>query len=370
MIRVLEVIRQGEIGGGESHVIDLVTHFDCQQVHPIVLAMSDGPMVTFLTKEGIDCRVINSSRAFDLSVIGKIRRLIKDEDIQLIHAHGSRAASNLLLVSRLLNLPMLYTVHGWSFHTGQNALIYRLRAWSEKLICAVASRVICVSESNAQTGRDTFGLREVTVIENGVNTQRFSRNSIRCDIRRELDIAPNAVVVSFVARMTMQKAPLLYLEALRMAHEANQQVVGLMVGNGDMDEEVRQYIEQNGMESYVHRQDFRTDVPELLAATDIYCLPSHWEGLSIALLEAMSMECPVVVTPTDGTREVIQDGENGCIVPFNDAFELSETILDLSDDQQKRLSIGQKARQTILQRFNAQRVSDNVAQMYESIAHI
>ena len=367
MIRVLEVIRQGEIGGGESHVIDLVTNLDTSEVTPVVLAMSDGPMIRRLGAEGIRCIVIPSAHAFDPSIVRNITQVVRDERIDIIHAHGSRAASNMLLVAKWMGKPLIYTVHGWSFHTGQNPLIHRLRALGEKLICRCADRVICVSESNAQTGRDTFRLRHATVIENGVNTLRFSPTAVESDLRESLRIAPDAIVVSFIARMTMQKAPLLYLEGLRLAHEANQRITGLMVGSGDMDAQVAAYIEQEGMESYVVRQPLRTDVPELLATTDIYCMPSHWEGLSIALLEAMAMQRPVVVTPTDGTREVIRDAENGTIVPFNDALALSEALLDLADGEQARADMGRQARATVLARFNAKHVSDEVTEIYKKL---
>lgn len=366
MIRVLEVIRQGEIGGGESHVIDLVTHFRREEVLPIVVAMSDGPMISRLRAEGIDCVVIPSSKAFDFSITKPLMELIQDRQIQIIHAHGSRAASNLLWVAKRTGLPLIYTVHGWSFHDGQNMLIYKLRAWSEKLICKLAKTVICVSGSNAQTGHDTFGLKGETVIENGVDTDRFSPEASHDAIRHELGIDEKGIIVSFIARMTLQKAPLLYLEALKSAHEANERITGLMIGGGDMDDEVATYIEQNEMSSFVKRRPFRTDIPNVLALTDIYCLPSKWEGLSIALLEAMSMALPVIVTPTDGTHEVIREGENGLITPFDDAQQLAENLLKLADDPDMRRKLGEAARQTILQRFSAQRVSDQVVDIYRS----
>lgn len=364
MIRVLEVIRQGEIGGGESHVIDLVTHFDRSRVCPIVLAMSDGPMITRLRAEGIECIVVPSGRAFDLSINKTLKQIVREKDIQIIHAHGSRAASNMLLVARSMHLPLIYTVHGWSFHDGQNPLVYRLRAWSEKLICRWSKRVICVSESNAQTGRETFGLKEVTVIENGVDTQRFSPDAEHDDLRKALGVTESAIVVAFIARMTLQKNPLLYLQAMQLAHEANNRVEGLMVGNGDLDNQVADYISQNNMASYIHRSPFRTDVSNLLHTADIYCLPSKWEGLSIALLEAMSMALPVVVTPTDGTSETIVDQVNGVITPFDDASQLAENILSLADDASLRERMGREGRNSVAQRFNARRVSDAVTEIY------
>jgi Glycosyltransferase len=87
---------------------------------------------------------------------------------------------------------------------------------------------------------------------------------------------------------------------LEKAHEVNPSLKGLFIGEGDMDQEVDTFIEQHNMKDYLYRSPFRTDIPEILHCIDIYCLPSLWEGLSIALLEAMAMRKAIIATPTDG----------------------------------------------------------------------
>src|SRR5574344_1375692 len=109
-IRVLEVIRQGDIGGGESHLIDLVNGFE-SNIEPVVLSFSSGQMIENLSINNITCHVIKTKLPFNL--------LIKKEKIDIIHAHGTRAASNMLFASSITKLPLIYTVHGWSFHQDQ-----------------------------------------------------------------------------------------------------------------------------------------------------------------------------------------------------------------------------------------------------------
>ena len=163
-INVLEVIRQGQVGGGESHLLDLIAGFD-NRVNPIVLSFTGGQMIDALTQRGVKCHVVNTSHPFDVRITRQIKELILRENIQLIHAHGSRAASNVAFIARKLHIPMVYTVHGWSFHQDQSFFIKRLRAWSEKIICKLSKEVICVSESNRITGQKTFGLKHSIVIE-------------------------------------------------------------------------------------------------------------------------------------------------------------------------------------------------------------
>ena len=364
-IKVLEVIRQGQIGGGESHLLDLIYFLDKEKIMPICLSFTDGEMIHRLTQMGIKCHIIETEKPFDLSVQKQIIRLIQDENIQIIHAHGSRAASNVLYPVRKLHLPFIYTVHGWSFHDDQKYIVKKLRGWTEKLICHYASQVICVSQSNMDTGQEVFGLKSAMVIENGVNLDRFNPNNQYKDLRKDLGFSSTDFIVGFIARCTIQKNPIVFLESLMKAHALNPSIKGLFVGEGDMDTEVNEFIKANNMEAYLFRSKFRNDVPDLLHAIDVYCLPSLWEGLSIALLEAMAMRKAIIATPTDGTCELIHNKENGIIVPFNTVNELVEAINILANAPEKCNQYGLAARSLIETHFNAKRVADKVSQIYE-----
>ncbi len=366
-IKVLEVIRQGQIGGGESHLLDLATYLNKGKIDSICLSFTDGEMISRLHKLGIKCHIINTTRPFDIRIQKQIKELIQKENIQIVHAHGSRAASNVIWPCRTTNTPLVYTVHGWSFHDDQPLIIKKLRAFSEKIICHYSNEIICVSKSNADTGKKVFGLANAHVIENGINLQRFNPLVEWANLRPELNFTTNDFIVGFIARCTKQKNPIIFLQALEIAHKNNPMIKGLFVGEGDMDNEVNTFIKEHKMEDYIYRSPFRTDVPELLHAIDVYCLPSLWEGLSIALLEAMAMEKAIIATPTDGTSELINHQENGLIIPFNDAQALADKITQLSESPQLVQQYGHSARSLIEKRFNAQRVSDQVAQIYEKL---
>ena len=369
-MRVLQVIRQGEVGGGESHVIDLTLGLRQRDVvEPIVLAFTDGPMISLLRDAGVQCFVIATHRAFDIRVYYKIKELVVHERVDLVHAHGSRAASNMIAVCKRLDIPMLYTVHGWSFHQGQSWLAGCLRRLSEKMICSRACRVICVSQSNLQTGIEAFGLRreKCTVVENGVNLSRFNADATYPDLRSELDFKADDFVCAFICRITAQKGPLDFVEAVIQAHERNPHIRALMVGDGDMATEVHTYIKEHACEGCFVHLPFRDDVPALLAAADLFCLPSLWEGLSIAMLEAMAMRKPVVVTLTDGARDLIQDHRNALVVPPSQPSRLAEAILEASESPELCLRMGQRACALVRQRFDAARVADQVADIYASV---
>ena len=153
---------------------------------------------------GITCHVIETQKPFDISVQKQVMKLIQNEGVQLVHAHGSRAASNILYPVRKLKVPLVYTVHGWSFHDDQPFIVKKLRGWSEKLICHYADQVICVSQSNKDTGREVFGLKEAQVIENGVNLDCFDPDSQFKNLRKEFGFSESDFIVGFIARCTKQ----------------------------------------------------------------------------------------------------------------------------------------------------------------------
>src|SRR5882762_1991361 len=108
-IKVLECIRQGQIGGGESHLLSLVENLDRDLFEPVVLSFTDGPMVDRLRGMGINTHIIYTEKPFDISKWKRVEALLKEEAPDLVHAHGTRASSNTLWAARRLKIPVVYT---------------------------------------------------------------------------------------------------------------------------------------------------------------------------------------------------------------------------------------------------------------------
>ena len=149
--------------------------------------------------------------------------------------------------------------------------------------------------------------------------------------------------------------------------QKDKRIKALLVGQGDMEEETKEAIRLYGMEKYIRTSPFRSDVPDVLHAIDVFCLPSLWEGLSIALLEAMAMKKALVVTPTDGTKEVITHQQSGLIVDFGKPEELAECYLAYLHHPEWKEDYGVTAMSTIQERFNSRRVSQQVTEVYYDI---
>lgn len=366
-IRVLETIRQGKIGGGESHVLDLVATLNKDEFEPVVLSFTDGPMIEALQQMGIPAQVIQSEKAFDIGVWKAVKRFIAAAGIDIVHVHGTRANTNVLWAARSLGLPIVYTIHGWSFHEGLHPVAKRLRIAAEKFITKKARVNICVSAANQQAGKHAFGTFNSIVIRNGVNLQKFNAAGGYTDIRALFNIPADKIVVCYIARMTYQKDPLTMVRAFAQAYAGAPQLHLLMVGDGELKEATMQEAAKLGVEQRITFAGFRQDIPAILNAADIYCLPSLWEGFPIGVLEAMAMGKAVVATDVDGTREAVTHNKNGILVQPQDVSGIAQELIALATDPQRRASLQEEARTTVLQNFNVTGMTGAVEKVYHQL---
>lgn len=371
-VKVLEVIRQGKVGGGESHLISLVSHLDQSRYHPIVLSFTEGPMIDYLTALAIKTYVIPTERAFNAKVWPQVKRILQQEKIDLVHVHGTRAFTNMLWPVWQLRIPIVYTVHGWSFHKGQNFLVKQLRKLFERLFVHRAHHTILVSQSDYATGIECLGSFNSSVITNGVDIKRFCRTAqlkaAGVAIREELKIPLTVLLVGYIARITYQKDPLGMVKGFWQAYRQSSDLQLLMVGEGELKCQTEEKIKELRVEERVYFSDFRQDIPELLAAIDIYCLPSRWEGLPIGLLEAMAMGKAVIATQVNGSKEVIQHEENGLLIDPEQPKALAEAILRLQHDKKLKKKIQQNAVATVAKKYSVARMAQATEAVYHCVS--
>lgn len=367
-IRVLETIRQGTIGGGETHVLDLVQALNKNLYEPVVLSFTPGPMVDRLEAMGIRTYVIPTEKPFNFMKWRQVKQLMQDEKIDLLHAHGTRAGSNTFWAARQLGLPIIYTVHGWSFHVDQPMLTLKARQLGEKYLLTRANVTVCVSESNRQSGLAFNPMSRAVVIKNGVNLLKYNPDGQFRDLRQELSLPADHVLVACIARITAQKDPLNYVRAIA-AVPSELPVTFLLVGNGEMKAAAQQLAQELQLGPRLRFLEARQDIPDLLQTIDIYCLPSLWEGLSIGLLEAMAMGKAVVATAIDGTREVIEDEVNGLFIKPQVPEQLAAALTRLASDAALRQRVGKAARESVHRDFNAVKMTRQVERLYEKLTH-
>lgn len=348
-------------------MLDLVAGLDKTKFDPVVLSFTDGPMIIALETMGIPVRVIDTQKAFDLRVWKRVKQLLQQENVDIVHVHGTRANTNVLWAARSLQLPVIYTVHGWSFHEGLPPWQKRARIAAEKYITSKTNVNICVSEANRQTGLQAFGKFNSIVVPNGVNLKKFDPVINYPDVKAAYGIPEHHLVVGYIARMTLQKDPVGMIRAFAQVRQWVSPITLLMIGDGELKKAAMDTARQLGLDGHVIFDGFRQDVPAVLQAVDIYCLPSLWEGFPIGLLEAMAMGKAVIASDVDGTREALKHDENGLLVPAQDPSILATAIMRLATDDMLRYRLQQKARATVQSTYNVSNMTRKIEDIYKKV---
>jgi glycosyltransferase involved in cell wall biosynthesis len=230
--------------------------------------------------------------------------------------------------------------------------------------------VVCISEAVAATLPEGEPSRQV--IYNGTPLERFGLRQPGAGLRAELGLEGAEAVLAIVSRLTPWKGHQALLRALTEVLRRHPQTVLLVVGepafwNEEYSDELQRLAAELGVSEATRFTGYREDVPEVLALTDVFVLPSTDEPFGRVIVEAMAMERPVVATETGGVPEIVVPGETGMLVPPEDPAALAEAIVALLGDPQRGREMGRRGRERVLEHFDARRTVAQVQQVYEEV---
>jgi hypothetical protein len=232
---------------------------------------------------------------------------------------------------------------------------------------SLVDRLICVSaEAQASFIKAGVPAEKLGVVRNGIHAP-----SVQVDpkeIRQQLGLPASAKIILTVARLTEQKGHRYLLEAIPTLLQQEPDVFFLWVGEGPLEAELRRQIQEQGLDQHVYLAGQRRDVPQLMAASDLFVLPSLFEGLPIVVLEAMAIGVPIVGTRICGTREAITDGVTGRLVEAKDAQALTGAIVAALQQPQVTARWSKAARLRFEREFSAARMAREVLAIYAALA--
>lgn len=313
------------------------------------------------------------SPANDVRAVRKLRRLIQAGGYQIVHTHSSKAGVLGRWAAHLAGVPLIvHTVHGWSFHDRMSPSRRQMYVALEKFGARFSQALIVVSPQDIEKGlAQGIGHREgYHVIRSGVELDRFGYPAVPPVVmRQQLGIPQEALVVGSVTRLSPQKAPLDLVAAFAYIHQQQPDVWFVIVGDGPLRPEVEVALQSAGIAGRVILTGLRRDVPELMAAFDVFVLSSLWEGLPRVLPQAMATGLPIVTTQADGSAEAVVDGENGFLVERGQPVALAERTLVLLADEGLRKRMGGNGRARAPQ-FGAKKMVEDIHLLYQALLKI
>ena len=384
-LRVMEVVSNLDVGGGQEVVRTLVENLAEAGCSPVVCTFRDGPLREPIERLGIPVEVLPDRSANVLafpsflremlSIRRELVNIIQKYEIDVIQTHLLRSLDFLVFTLRFgRELLVFWTFQNAVFdlredHLTSHKWLLKPKRFAHRLLYRLGARwvngFIAVSQDTKtaiQEYLDHIPDNKIAVIFNSVDVKRYQREVDRDAIRRQLGVADSDHVVAVVATFKKQKGHCFLIEAASTVVQQIPNLHILFIGDGELREELLTQTKSLGLERNIHFLGTRQDVPDLLAASDFFILPSLWEGLSMALVEAMASQLPVIATDVSGTRQVVVTGESGILVPPGVAQQLADAILQMVSNPKKARAMGIAAKQRVEKHFSAQKQAlDHIA---------
>ena len=390
-LKVMQIISDLNIGGAQKVVCTLVEYLSasggCQ---PVVCTFQDGPLRQDVERLGVKVETVPQRRysvvALPLFIVDMVRiwkslaELVKKHNIDVVQTHLLRSLDFLvllLLYTTDLRL-VLWTFHSASFELTADKLpryewLLTPKKISHRLLYRLASRLgsgfIAVSNKVGKEMVQIIGPIQdrITVICNGVNVERYQKPVDKIRVRSQLELKANARLIAVVATLKEQKGHRYLIDAMASIVPRHLDLHVLFVGDGDLREELQVQVKRLNLGDHIHFLGNRSDVPELLAASDLFVLPSLWEGLPKALLEAMATGLPIVASEVSGTVQAMIPNQTGILVPPGDTRRLAQAIERLLSDAVQAQAMGAAARRRVETNFSARKQAGEYLALYRRL---
>jgi glycosyltransferase involved in cell wall biosynthesis len=337
------------IGGSERLIYDLASRLDRNLFNPSVCWLTGGSALKEFVELEIPLYHIPKSKRRDISTFIKLKNIIMENNIHVVNAHHF--------------MPMIYSFYGCKmanntklFYTEHSQWEIGRASWKwevmGKFLLNRLDGIIGVSDAVCIEMQKKYNLspNKIFSIINGVDIDKFNNINDNKIIKSSLGFADHDIIIGIVANLKKVKNHIFLFKAFREVISEMKNVKLVLIGEGDKDDpdntenELSNYVNENGLEGSVHFLGYRPDIPGLLSIMDVFCLTSVKEGLPISLIEAMASGLPLIGTNTEGIRDVIVPNTNGFLVQPNNVTELKNALLCLLRDASLCKALGDQSR--------------------------
>lgn len=383
---VMQVVRDLDIGGAQETVRTLAAHLPRVGRPTVVCTFRDGPLRREIEALGVPVEILPERRHSVLALpsflaeVAHRRRellaLVERHRVGVIQTQGLGTLDFLVMTLRHRGRPQVWwTIQNADFlvraeHLPRHRWLLRPKRTVHRLLYRLGGRVvngiIAVSDETAASFRRNVGDAggRITVVCNAVDVERYPASVDRQAMRRRLGLTAEDHAMTMVGTFKRQKGHRYLIEAADPVSSCFPGLRILLVGDGELAGEIRSQVEAAGIGDRVRFLGSRRDIPEILAASDSFVLPSLWEGLPVALVEAMASRLPVIATAVSGTRQVVIDGETGWVVPPGDPQALTDAVAQLLSNPARARAMAAAGRDRVARSFSAVGQAQRLAQLF------
>ncbi|MGV2989254.1 glycosyltransferase family 4 protein [Vibrio sp. E150_011] len=298
----------------------------------------------------------------DVKAFFELFKLFRKHKFDIVHTHSSKTGILGRVAAKLAGVPLIiHTVHGFSFPVAKGPISKMIYYAMEVVGGYCSDVIICLHEDDKNIASVKLGVpsTKLKVIPNGVDMKHFCPSV-------SLNISRQKMVVGMVGRLWSQKDPVTFVKAALIILESRSDVEFHLVGGGELEKPIRELIAHYGAEDQIKLLGWKTNVNEVLNVFDVFVLPSLWEGMPLAILEAQSSQLPCVVSDIPGNRHLVTDGVDGLLFSKQDPVDLAGKLNQLLDDKSLIERMGRLAREKVQRNFDINNRVRIVSELYKS----
>jgi len=379
-VRVLRIVTRLGVSGPSWQCIFLTERLNSYGFESMLVCgveeQYEGNMFDLAHKIGINPLVIPQLRREififrDLMVVIKLYLLMKKYKPHIVHTHTSKAGTLGRISAWLAGVPVIiFTLHGSYFQGYFSRVKTNVLIHIERILAMITDRIIAVSQQErSDILQNKIGNESKVIniplgleLDDLLTCERF-----RGTLRNELGIDSNKKLIGIIARLVPIKGHRFFLESAKLVLQSHSNVLFLVIGDGELQKELKEYAESLGISDKVMFLGFRKDLPVIYADLDIVALSSLSEGLPVTIIEGMASAKPIVAARVGGVPELLDEGNAGIIVPAANPQELARGIIKILDNPDIAKKMGEYGRQTAMSRYRVDTLVENIAKLYEQL---
>ncbi|HEY2895200.1 MAG TPA: glycosyltransferase [Pirellulales bacterium] len=353
------------VGGAEMMLANLMRRTDRDRFQPWLCCMRELGALGEVLAADIPTYYDLIRHKYDVGVLGRLTRLLRAEHIDaLVTVGGGDTMFWGRLAARRAGLPAVLSAVGWTSVPDRIGRLNRLRVLTRS-----TDGLIAVAESHARHLREVVGFpaSKVHIIRNGVDIVRFCPSRQGKAIRRELGIPSDAPLAGMVAPLRPVENHELFLRAAERVRQSLPGAQFLFVGDGPERQRLLALRDKLDLQSVVHFLGSRTDIPEILAALDVFALSSNGDTNPVSILEAMATGKPVVAPRVGSVSEIVEDGRTGYVTPVGDLDSLAARMLEMLSNPVQARTMGEAGRAAAVEHWSLERMVGDYEELIESI---
>jgi len=367
-INILHLYQNSKIEGVQQQIFSLIKSYNKELFNPIFCCLGNKEKIAEkLEQHGIEVITLNRTNYNRLSfkIIKELYTIIKNKNIHILRTHRYRSNLYGRIAGWLAGVPVIIS----SVHDNYRSDKKIERRLINKFLSKITDKIVAVSESIKKDiiKYDKIDPSKIEVIKNGVDTLIFRPQSKDYELLKSLGINNDEIVIGFVGRIVPAKGLEYLLEAFSYVKKELNNIKLLIVGDGAILRNLKNYSIELGISEYTIFTGERQDIQKILPCIDIFVMPSIAEGLPNALLEAMASGKPIVTTKIGGIPEIIKDRFNGLIIPDKNSEILAKAIKELITDKDLSEKLGKNARYFIIENYSIEAITKKWEDLYFSI---